>query len=578
MQFADIPYERPNLEELRQQFEELIQALPDADAAAQIELIRAGKKLRSRFMTQQSLCHIRHTSNTKDPFYEEENAFFDEAGPEFDGLVHRFFESLIQSPHREEISGFFGPQFMRRVEVSLRSFDPSTIAQLGEENQLASTYTKIKAQASISFKGKKYNLSSIEPLMLDKDRSVRKAASAAYWQFFADHEEELSTLFAKLVGLRTEIARQMGMDNYVELGYDRMSRTDYTAADISAFRDQIRKHIVPLAGELYERQRERLGIEELYLYDEGLFFPQGNARPKGTPEDTLAAAEELYNELSPETAAFFEMMRERQLMDLVARDAKATGGYCTYLYKYCVPFIFSNFNGTSGDIDVLTHELGHAFQMYESRNQPIIEYILPTYEACEIHSMSMEFFAYPWMEAFFGEQADQYRTQHLESAIRYLPYIALVDHFQQSVYEQPELDAAGRMELWSQLESQYMPFRKYDDNDLLSRGGFWLKQSHIFQVPFYYIDYALAQVCAFQFWQRDLINHRDAWGDYLKLCKAGGSASFLELVEVAHLESPFAPGVVANLAKNLRQYLKLQPSSALAYCRLNAFVCKVSPC
>jgi M3 family oligoendopeptidase len=249
-------------------------------------------------------------------------------------------------------------------------------------------------------------------------------------------------------------------------------------------------------------------------------------------------------------------------MDLVARDGKATGGYCTFVYQHCVPFIFSNFNGTSGDVDVLTHELGHAFQMYESRRQPVLEYIMPTYEACEIHSMSMEFFAYPWMEGFFGEDADRYRTNHLETAIKYLPYIVAVDEFQHHIYEQPDLSHAERKQVWSNLEATYLPHRDYDGNEFLESGGFWMRQSHIFQVPFYYIDYALAQVCAFQFWQRDMQNHKAAWKDYLKLCKAGGSQSFLNLVKLANLKSPFAVETLENISKELSDYLKISPENA----------------
>ena len=553
MRFADIPYERPDLDAATAQFEELLAAFPEAGPDDQVELVRACKKLRSRFVTQQSLCHIRHTADTRDEFYASENAFFDEAGPQFEGLVNRFSEAVTTSPHRSAIMEAFGPQFLRRTEIGLKAFDPATIEALGQENQLASAYTKIKAQAEIEFRGERYNLSSLQPLMISPDRETRREASEAYWAFFARHEAELGELYGKLVEARDGIAREMGHEDFVALGYDRMARTDYGPRDVAAFRAEVREHVVPLATALYERQRARLGLDKLCYYDEGLSFPGGNPEPIGTPEETVAAAAALYEELSPETERFFALMRERELMDLVARDGKATGGYCTYLYKYCLPFIFSNFNGTSGDIDVLTHEIGHAFQMYESRNHPLIEYVLPTYEACEIHSMSMEYFAYPWMENFFGEgaPADDYRTAHLETAVKYLPYICAVDEFQHRVYEDPGLTVPERMALWRGIERVYLPHRDYGGNAFLEAGGYWLRQSHIFQMPFYYIDYALAQICAFQFYRRDQVNHRDAWTDYLKLCKAGGSESFLDLVELANLRSPFAAGAVRDAVAEL---------------------------
>jgi len=552
MTFSEYAYKRPDIEALSEQFEELLRDFDNADAETQVELVRAIKRLRSVFSTQHSLCHIRHTIDTTDDFYEKENAWFDEVTPTFEALVNRFNRALVDTPHRDAIVAAFGPQFVRRTEISLRSFDPATIDLLAKENQLASAYMKIKAQAAIEFRGETYNLSSIQPLLLDPDSETRRAAAEAKWSFLEAAEPEMSRIYDELVALRTEIAQTMGHDDFVSLGYDRMARTDYGAREVAEFRRQVREDIVPLATELYERQRKRLGLDKLTFFDEGLNYPQGNPTPKGTPEDTVAAATELYAELSPETDAFFKLMRERELMDLVARDGKATGGYCTYLYHHCVPFIFSNFNGTSGDVDVLTHELGHAFQMYESRRQPVMEYILPTYEACEIHSMSMEFFAYPWMEGFFGKDADRYREAHLESAVKYLPYITAIDEFQHRMYAEPELTPAARMEVWSELEGIYLPHRGYDGHDFLERGGLWLRQSHVFQMPFYYIDYALAQVCAFQFWERDQQSHKSAWRDYLRLCKAGGSESFLDLVQLANLQSPFATGTVREVVKSLR--------------------------
>ena len=557
--FPQLPYERPDLEAVAAQFDELTGEFAGADAAAQLELIRAAKRLRSRFATAQSVCHIRHTADTADAFYEAENAWFDAAGPRFEALVSRFAAAVAASPHRAAIDAEFGPQYLRRTEVALRAFDASTVDRLAEENRLASAYTKVKAQAAIGLRGRTYNLSTIQPLLIDPDRGLRREAARARWAFFAERERELGELYGQLVAERTAIARQMGHADFVALGYDRMARTDYGPAEVAAFRTQVRAHVVPLATELYARQRERLGLDELLHYDEGLSYPGGNPAPRGTPEETLAAAGELYAELSPETDAFFAMMRERELMDLVARDNKATGGYCTYLYRHCVPFIFSNFNGTAADIDVLTHELGHAFQMYESRQQPVLEYVLPTYEACEIHSMAMEFFAYPWMEGFFGDggAADRYREAHLEQAVKYLPYICAVDEFQHRVYGEPDLTPAERMAVWRELEAAYLPHRDYDGDAFLERGGAWMRQSHIFQVPFYYIDYALAQLCAFQLYARDQRDHREAWGDYLRLCKAGGSRSFVELVGLARLRSPFAAGAVEAVVADLRATLGL---------------------
>ncbi|MEO1254455.1 MAG: M3 family metallopeptidase, partial [Bacteroidota bacterium] len=274
----------------------------------------------------------------------------------------------------------------------------------------------------------------------------------------------------------------------------------------------------------------------------------GNPKPQGEPNWIIEQARQMYDQLAPETKSFFRMLQNRQLMDVVAKEGKATGGYCTYIHGYGAPFIFSNFNGTSGDIDVLTHEFGHAFQVYSSRRLQPMEYNWPTYEACEIHSMSMEFFTYPWMANFFGSDTEKYYFSHLAGAIRFLPYGVAVDEFQHRVYADPNLDSNQRHAIWKELEAKYLPHRQYAGNEFLEKGAFWSKQNHIYTSPFYYIDYCLAQICAFQLCLRDQKDHISAWADYLKLCKAGGSGSFLELVKLAGLESPFTEGVVEKMA------------------------------
>ncbi|NLV75883.1 MAG: M3 family oligoendopeptidase, partial [Tissierellia bacterium] len=299
----------------------------------------------------------------------------------------------------------------------------------------------------------------------------------------------------------------------------------------------------------------RLGLDELKYYDEPLEYLTGNAKPKGDSKWILENGKKMYKELSKETHEFFTFMVERELLDLVSKKGKMSGGYCTYISDYESPFIFSNFNGTSGDVDVLTHEAGHAFQVYMSRNLKVPEYSFPTMEAAEIHSMSMEFITWPWMGLFFEEEVDKYKFSHLAGAVSFIPYGVTVDEFQHFVYENPQASPEERKSKWREIEKKYLPFRDYEDNDLLNRGGYWFRQGHIFSTPFYYIDYTLAQVCAFQFWIKTRDNREKAWEDYLRLCKAGGSKSFLELVELADLKNPFADGTIKEVIKPIKEWL-----------------------
>jgi len=332
---------------------------------------------------------------------------------------------------------------------------------------------------------------------------------------------------------------------------------------VANFRGQVLDHIVPVATKLKERQKNRIAIDQLLYYDENLAFLSGNATPKGDPDWIVAGGAKMYEELSPETDAFFRFMQDNELMDLVAKKGKQGGGYCTYISEHKAPYIFSNFNGTSGDIDVLTHEAGHAFQVYESRGYAVPEYAFPTYEACEIHSMSMEFLTWPWMELFFKEDADKYRFHHLASSLIFIPYGVTVDEFQHYVYENPDATPAERKQAWREIEKKYLPHRDYGDNAYLEAGGFWHKQAHIFNSPLYYIDYTLAQLCAFQFWKKSREDSTAAWNDYLSLCRLGGSLSFTELAKSAGLDSPFEDGCVSSVIGSIEAWLNSVDDKAL---------------
>jgi M3 family oligoendopeptidase len=554
--FENFSYTRPDMAAVQQAFEKHLDDFSRAGALdAQRRAFREINAVRDEFWSMYNLCYIRHTADTTDAWYEAENAYFDENLPGFEALNNQFYKALLASPFRKDLEAEFGSQLFILAELALKTFRPEILGDLQQENALSTEYTKLKAQAKIEFDGQVYNLSSILPLELSDDREVRRRASTAKWAFYEENGPQAERIFDDMVRVRHRMARNLGFRNFVEVGYARMRRSDYNPDMVANFRRQVREQIVPLAGELYERQRRRLGLDRLKFYDEEYKFPSGNPKPIGTPETIVANAGQMYRELSAETDAFFRFMQDTHLMDLVNRDGKAPGGYCTYLNKYGAPFIFSNFNGTSGDIDVLTHEAGHAFQVWSSRSLPFDEYHWPTSDAAEIHSMSMEFFTWPWMPLFFGEATEKYRFMHLGGALQFLPYGVAIDEFQHIVYENPDMSPADRNAAWRTLEKTYLPHRDYDGNPFLENGGFWQKQSHIFNSPFYYIDYTLAQICAFQFWAKDRQDHGRAWQDYTRLCKAGGSRSFLDLVQLADLRSPFEDGCVDSVIGTIRAYL-----------------------
>ncbi|PJN86956.1 M3 family oligoendopeptidase [Bacillus sp. mrc49] len=564
MKFNEYEYNRPKLDEIKERFMKSLKKMTDAkDVSAQMAAIEEINEIRNHVGTMFNLVLIRHSIDTNDEFYKAENDYLDDFSPEMEELTSKFYNELVHSTYRQELEARWGSQLFDLADAQLKTFSPEIIPQLQKENKLSSQYSQLIASAKIDFDGKELTLAQLQPFMESEDRESRKNASEAYYGFFEENQEKLDRIFDELVKVRHEIALALGYRNFVELGYYRMTRTDYDAKMAAAFRKQVKEEVVPLVTRLKDRQRERLGLDTLNYYDEDFHFKTGNPVPKGDAEWIIANGKKMYQELSPETGEFFHFMIDNDLLDLVAKKGKESGGYCTFIEDYKAPFIFSNFNGTSGDIDVLTHEAGHAFQVFRSRNLDIPEYYWPTYEACEIHSMSMEFLTWPWMELFFKEDTEKYKFSHLSGALIFLPYGVAVDEFQHFVYENPEASPHERKQAWRKIEREYLPHRNYEGNAFLENGGFWQRQSHIYQSPFYYIDYTLAQICAFQFWKRSVEKDETAWQDYLQLCQLGGSQSFLGLVESANLKSPFVDGTVQSVVKVIDEWLSTVNDKAL---------------
>ncbi|MDO4799207.1 MAG: M3 family oligoendopeptidase [Bacillota bacterium] len=557
MKFRDYPYTRPDMDALERLTDDCVAKIRSAQSAAeQIEQMEAYNKVRMNFNTQSTLISIRYSQDTTNEQINAEREFMDVADAKMTDLLNRFYRAVTESKFRPELEKHFSPYYFEVLDGQLKTFHPDILPDIEEENRLTSQYIKLRSSAKIPFDGEERSISEMGKYYESKDRAVRKAAQEAVTRFYEEHESEFDDIYDQLVKVRDRMAKTLGFENFVPLGYLRMQRIGYTPSDVAVYRNEVLKHVVPAVAEFEKAQAKRLGLESLKYYDDPLMFLDGNADPQGPPEWILEHGKQMYHELSPETREFIDFMIEHELLDLVARKGKAGGGYCTFLPDYHAPFIFSNFNGTSGDVDVLTHEAGHAFYCFLNRYQQIPEFIWTTYEAAEIHSMSMEFLTYPWMERFFEQYTDKYKYNHIVGAVSFLPYGVLVDEFQHAVYENPAMTPAERKATWAKLHAKYLPGTDYEDNAFLKKGGYWFRQGHIFEMPFYYIDYTLAQVCAFQFFVKSRADRKQAWEDYLRLCRAGGSKPFLELVDLAGLESPFREGMLESIIPPMVDYLK----------------------
>lgn len=564
MKFNEYEYKRPDYESVKSKYTDLINLFNNSNNAdEQYTYVQKINELQKEIETMSQLVAIRNSINTADDFYDKENDYIDMLSPKLHGLRVEFYKALLNSKFKEELKVKVQPQLYTLAEIEIKTFSDEVVPLMQEENKLVSEYSKLISSAQIDYDDKKLNLSQLQPYMESMDRSIRKEAYEKWSSFFKENETKFDMIYDKMVKVRNEIALKLGFNNYVELGYLRMGRSDYNAEHVKTFRDFVLKYIVPLSNDLREKQRKRIGVDELKYYDLPLNFISGNPAPKGNKDWIMERAKKMYEELSPETGEFINMMIEGDLFDLETKPNKQAGGYCTFLHSFKAPFIFANFNGTQDDVTVVTHEAGHAFQTYQSKNLDAPEFCFPTSEACEIHSMSMEFITWPWMEMFFENDIEKFKFFHLADSLMFIPYGVTVDEFQHVVYENPNMTPDERKKAWRDIEKKYTPYKDYDDNEFLDKGTLWFKQGHIFFGPFYYIDYTLAQICAYQFWIKFNDDRKKTWNDYMNICKVGGSQSFLEILKTGNLQSPFEEKTIKSVSLQIKNYLDKIDDTAL---------------
>lgn len=558
MKFADISYTRADFDAAARFYASAAERLSAAGSFEEAEAVFLEvEDFSAKFDTALTVANIRHDIDTRDEFYDAEVAYIDEHAPELEEYVQRWQDALLRTPYRAAFEEKYNRVMFLNAEIDARTFSPEIVPELQRENALTTEYSKLLAGAQIPFEGGVYTLSQLTPIKQDADASRRAAAWAAEDAWYAEHAESLDAIYAELVTLRDKMGRKLAHDGYIPLGYDRMQRNCYDKADVERFRAAVVDYIVPIAYSVYETVAKRLGKSLPMGYaDCAMWFTDGNARPVGTPEDILEAGRSFYHELSGETAEFIDHMLENGMMDVLSRPGKAGGGYCTTLTAYKTPYIFANFNGTSGDVEVITHEAGHAFASWTSRDIVPAESSSPSLEGCEVHSMSMEFFAEPWAERFFGADADKFRWQHLADAVTFIPYGTLVDHFQHECYEHPECTPEQRNAAWSRLAAVYMPWLKPEESlGFYSSGRAWQRQRHIYISPFYYIDYCLAQTVSLEFWAMIKRDKAAAWEKYMAYTRLGGTLTFRELLDRAGLDSPFEPETLKAVAEAAKAWL-----------------------
>ena len=558
MKFSEMPYQRPDLDKIKAQFAAVTQRFAAApDYAAAKAAFLEEQTLNKHVDTLANLASIRNTIDTRDEFYDGEMNFWNAATPRIQECQNAWSAALLASPYRKQLGEEYGELMFLNAEIAQKAFSPEILDEMAQENDLSTQYGKLIASAQIPFEGGVYTLSQLSPFKNDPDDARRLAAWKAEGAWYKEHQAEFDSIYDKMVHLRDTMGKKLGHGGYTTLGYYRMGRNCYTKTDVEKFRAAVVKYLVPVADSIYREQAKRLGKQyPMNAADNALMFRSGNPKPCGDADAIVAQGKKFYEELSPETAEFFHKMLDDELMDLLSTPGKAGGGYCTSLDDYEVPFIFANFNGTQHDVEVVTHEAGHAFAAYMNRKRIPYSTVWPSMEGCEVHSMSMEFLAWPWAEGFFGEDARKFRYSHLAGALTFIPYGTMVDHFQHIVYEKPDMTPAERHETWKELAAIYQPWMRLDGEiPFYGAGEYWQRQMHIYQSPFYYIDYCLAQTVSLQIWALMQKDRANAWDHYMAYTRQGGSRVFTELLQNANLTSPFEESCLRGVCETAKDWL-----------------------
>ena len=549
MTFNQYQYERVPLTPIDPEISNIPDRLLKAESKEEfLELLNQADAFKRKLATMYNICYIRHTINTQDEFYSAENDYYDQNMPAAEQFSTRLSQAVMDSRFQELALKELGETYFLNARLAQKAFSPEIAEDMAEENRLQSEYQKLIASARIQFDGQTVNLSRLTPFKESPDREVRQRAWEAESKFMEENGEKLDEIFDKLVKTRTRMAKKLGFNSFTEVAYCRLKRASYGRKETDAFCEQVRREIVPLATHLIKLQHDRNNIEDAMIWDRSLSFKEGNPCPQGTPEEIFEKGRKMYTELSPITAEFIEFMLANGLFDVLSRDGKAGGGYCTSIPDFQAPFVFANFNGTAGDVEVLTHECGHALNSYISlRKVKYIEQEEPSYDIAEIHSMGMEFMTYPFMGLFFGDKKDRFIYQHLASAIIFLPYGCMVDRFQHIIYDNPELTPQERHKEWLKLEEAYRPDIDYGNISYFAKGGWWQRQLHIYMHPFYYIDYCLAQSAAFMLYNIMRENYEAGWEKYIALVNKGAELTYTQLLAEMGLDSPFEEGALRRI-------------------------------
>lgn len=555
--FSDIPYTSPNVEALQTRYDALTRRAREAQSPEElVEIVRQRDALQQEVGLCQSIATIRAFHDVTDEFYQTE---LQETLPRLEGSLdsQSLAAAIAESPYAPALDQAFGPQLRRLLMLDQRLHTGGKELQ-ARISRLTAQYQQLTASARYPVQGELLSGGQLRAALASRDRARRKAAYDAQQQTVLENAGQLEDILRQLVHARIDLARANGFDSFADYGDLAQQRLGYGRAELGAFCRQVQTHITPLYLRLQEEQRRRLGVDTLMPYDRALVFPEGNAVPVAA-EELPRAARRMYHSLSPEAGAFFDEMVRHDLLDVAPSPNKISGmGFCEMLgAPYNMPFVFANCDGTSGDVTVYTHELGHGLQGYLSiRRQPLADYVGLSPDLAEVHSKTMELLAQPYARDFFGDHAGQFLAEHRYGVIKELCAFCSIHTFETWLYEHPDASLAQWAEEFDRTEKSFGRSRNNGPwRQQVLAGCDLFTNMALYMSPRYVISYALSIVCAQQLKAAYDADPADGWARYHALCASGGSKLYAETLSDAGLPLPYAPGVVEKLAQDLSRQL-----------------------
>lgn len=543
------------------EYARLLQKLPAAEASKSpdewLELYRDWNSLKSYVSSEASRVSFRYSQDMSDKKNEVAEKYFREkVYPVIEQPEHRLIKAFLTSKHRGALAKHFGAQLPVIYEKELKPSDPVNTKQRVAASKLAVEYEKTVAKALIKIGGQEMTLWKSRSFMESPEEALRKEAYLANRGWFLSQHPKLSKLYGQLVNLRVQMAANVGYNSYIPYAYEMMGRTDYGPDEVRDFRQNVKRYIVPLSRQLAVQHAAALNKKQLRPwdgYDPTTSLPLGIAPVK----TQIDKSRRVFNRLSPSLAARIEQMWREGLIDLENRPNKRSGAYCTDFSDEGKVAIFCNSTGDADDVETLTHEMGHAFQVQESQRIEAVDLHWGTLDLCEVFSTAMEFLVQPYINEFFDEEnAQKFIRGRLAQSVGMFCWVCAVDEFQHFVFENPRPSAGQRDDKWLELIDTYLPPADYTGYEKYRKLS-WYGQSHIFVSPFYYIDYALAEACALQLADIAEKDKDRALGTYFKMARLGGTKSFVAALEHGGLRSPFDDETFRQLAGFLSHRLGL---------------------